>query len=172
MNAPSRADAGFTLIELLVVIAIIGILSSVVLASLNTARSKGADAAIKSQMEQMRVQAELYYSNHNGYSTVSSFGDDDKTGCTTDANASQTVFNTTDGIGNLTLSALGNLSSGARPLCRASTASWALAMPLHNPTGSNTGWCVDSSGASKEVNVVFDVGKSGLLLNGSTARCP
>ncbi len=50
---------GFTLIELLVVIAIIGILSAVVLASLNTARSKGKDAAIQSNLESIRSQAEL-----------------------------------------------------------------------------------------------------------------
>jgi prepilin-type N-terminal cleavage/methylation domain-containing protein len=55
--------SGFTLIELLVVIAIIGILSSVVLASLNTARNKGADAAIKSNIDNARAQAELYYDN-------------------------------------------------------------------------------------------------------------
>ena len=59
---------GFTLIELLVVIAIIGILSAVVLASLNTARSKGNYAAVKSNLATIQTQAELYYdSNANTY---------------------------------------------------------------------------------------------------------
>jgi len=66
-------NKGFTLIELLVVIAIIGILASVVLASLNTARDKGADAAIKSNLNNARAQAELYYdSNGQSYANVCS----------------------------------------------------------------------------------------------------
>jgi prepilin-type N-terminal cleavage/methylation domain-containing protein len=61
-----KLDRGFTLIELLVVIAIIGILASVVLASLNTARDKGADAATKSNLNNIRAQAELVYDNDSG----------------------------------------------------------------------------------------------------------
>lgn len=63
-----RNQRGFTLIELLVVVAIIGLLSSVVLASLNTARQKGRDARRIADLKQLQVALELYYaSNSNAY---------------------------------------------------------------------------------------------------------
>ena len=60
-----RYTKGFTLIELLVVIAIIGILASVVLVSLNTARQKGKDARVISDVQQLRTAFE---SGYNGTS--------------------------------------------------------------------------------------------------------
>ena len=66
-----RKRLAFTLIELLVVIAIIGILSAIVLASLNTARVKSSDAAVKENLTNMRSQAALFYeSAGNSYAEV------------------------------------------------------------------------------------------------------
>ena len=66
-----QASKGFTLIELLVVIAIIGILSSIVLASLNSARQKGRDARRVSDIKQLQLALELYYDSNptTGYPT-------------------------------------------------------------------------------------------------------
>jgi len=65
---------GFTLIELLVVIAIIGLLSSIVLSSLQVARLKAADAAVQQEAAQMRVLMEQERSNSGTYVAIKSGG--------------------------------------------------------------------------------------------------
>lgn len=63
----TRTSRGFTLIELLVVIAIIGILSSVVLASLNDARQKSRDAKRIADIKQLQLALELYFDSNGTY---------------------------------------------------------------------------------------------------------
>jgi prepilin-type N-terminal cleavage/methylation domain-containing protein len=58
---------GFTLIELLVVIAIIGILASIILASLSTAQAKGRDARRVSDIKEIQLALDLYYDANSSY---------------------------------------------------------------------------------------------------------
>ncbi|MCR4284139.1 MAG: type II secretion system GspH family protein [Parcubacteria group bacterium] len=67
INRAIKQERGFTLIELLVIIAIIGILSSVVLASLNTARTKARDAKRISEVRQIQTALALYYDTYGQY---------------------------------------------------------------------------------------------------------
>jgi len=67
-------NKGFTLIELMVVIAIIGLLSSVILAALNTTRSKGRDAKRVASVKQIQIALELYYDKNGVYPTSGSCG--------------------------------------------------------------------------------------------------
>ncbi len=62
---------GFTLVELLVVIAIIGLLASVVLTSLSSARRKSRDAKRVADMKQLATAMELYYNDFSGYPAAS-----------------------------------------------------------------------------------------------------
>ncbi|HEY0980462.1 MAG TPA: type II secretion system protein [Candidatus Paceibacterota bacterium] len=66
-NFNTKISGGFTLIELLVVIAVIGILASVILASLNSARGKAKDAKKVSELRSLSTALQMYYDQ---YATV------------------------------------------------------------------------------------------------------
>jgi len=61
---------GFTLIELLVVIAIIGVLASIVLASVSTARAKARDAKRISEIRQIETALQMYHNDNGRYPPI------------------------------------------------------------------------------------------------------
>jgi len=62
-----KKSKSFTLIELLVVIAIIGILATIILASISSARARGRDARRKSDLAQLHRALVLYYQDNEEY---------------------------------------------------------------------------------------------------------
>ena len=143
---------GFTLIELLVVIAIIGILSAVVLASLNTARSKGSDAAIQSDLEAIRVQAEVYYNDNSTYSQYVT--------AVTCPTTGTTMWNANTGIKNAIIAADNANGSGKTVRCVSSTNYYVVQAELVNGIGGKTNWCIDSTGAAIANNAPLTIAYS------------
>lgn len=132
---------GFTLIELLVVIAIIGILSSIVIASLNSARTKGSVAAVKGSLAQVRAQAENYYDTNATYGASVS-----ATVSTTGTVTSATGF-VTDTVLQAQLKQAALQSSATTTITTNSGGNlWAISTTLKN----GKQYCIANDGTNKE----------------------
>ena len=73
----NKFKQGFTLIELLVVVAIISLLSSIVFASLNSARAKARDAVRAQDMQTIYTMLVQYSLQYNGIPTPNTYGVND-----------------------------------------------------------------------------------------------
>jgi prepilin-type N-terminal cleavage/methylation domain-containing protein len=112
----------FTLIELLVVIAVIGILASLLLVALRTARDKAQDARIKNDLGNIRNQAEMVY---------------------VESHASSYVGLTSDNDYQVLIADIGR-QGGTLIITNIAEKTFAISTKLN----TNGNWCVDSQGLS------------------------
>lgn len=132
-----KSQKGFTLIELLVVIAIIGILSSVVLASLNSARNKARDVTIKSNLKNAISQGELFYNTNTTYpNSYTSICTDGMVGGAKAIGAFVLAAAKASGLSTYTFN-VGGTSITAT--CNNNANAWAAEVPLTNIGTSGTG---------------------------------
>lgn len=140
-----KLHRGFTLIELLVVVVIIGVLATIVVASLNSASKKGKDAGIKSNLVDARAQGEIFYNTNTvnplSYIDVCTNG---VVGGAQGIGAAVYAATQAAGLANFTNDAASSISQA---VCNddPSGAAWASEVPLRQ----GGFWCVDSTNASK-----------------------
>lgn len=171
------AAKGFTLIELLVVIAIIGLLSSIVLASLNSARGKGNDAAIKEQVHQLQLLYAQEYSDNSSYNALKGWSNGTNGWFTTTAQCAAPAGNFTGNYGAQAkqicaaiVSAAGGASNcpGSGAGCLYTSGAYADTVDKFNILaylpGAKVWWCVGSSGAYSQTSDTN-------MANGTTYSC-
>lgn len=150
----SNLNKGFTLIELLIVISIIGILSSIVLSSLTSAKGKGVNASLKNNLSNLRTQAEIFFDDNGTFSGL----------C---ANAKfVSMVNAVHSVSGATaVNFLLATAQTDKTQCHSNNApmGWVVSSVLKQQEGSYVYWCTDYKGF---------IGGRVSPLAGSDVNCP
>lgn len=162
-----KKNKGFTLLELLVVLVIIGLLAAIVMSALSSARKRGGDAGIKSNLHTVRNQAAIFFANNNTFGATYDGGGAGGDNCpAVEFPSGQSMFQVDKVIISAINKALNDAGGvlTAETWCYNNATTWAVAVNLKsNPAYS---WCVDSSGKSKQVNAIPQ-----LAVNSTTHLC-
>lgn len=111
----------------MIVIAIIGLLSAIVLGSLQASRERGANSAVKQNLSSLRSEIELLYSNA----------------------ATPTYVGVCSDAKIVKIRDAANVASGGTMVCYSNVGTWAASSPLKVPEGAYNYWCVDTSGTAR-----------------------
>lgn len=134
--------SGFTLLELLVVVGLIGIISAIVVVSLDSSRKSGDDAAVKSNLRTIANQAEIFYLDNGN-----SYGEDFASACP-EADPSSGVMYAGDSVMAEAIAEAVKRGNGS--YCYSDQSKWAVAVGLKS--NANASWCIDSQGAALQIN--------------------
>ena len=163
MNNKKIFKRGFTLIELLVVVAIIGLLATVVVAALNNARNKGGDAGVQTNLRSVSNGAELFFVNNTNSYLPSGGSTFTIATCPAYNVAGTNMLSRDKNISGAIAQAVSNGGNNGSS-CYNSANAWAVAVGLK--TSATTSWCVDSTGAARQV-----ASAPGSAINASTFIC-
>ena len=130
-----RFVTGFTLIELMIVIGIIGVMSTIVIVNMNSARLKAVDARIKIELASVRRAAAVYYDTAG----AETYGNNANS-----CNAASSMFKQDGVIDNL-LTSVDDIQ-GVSITCRSNGTNFAVSANLISVSGAfDDNWCIDST---------------------------
>lgn len=134
-----KSIKSFTLIELFIVVALIGVLASVVMVSLSSARKKAQVSAVKQAMYYLINQGAIYLNDHPSFAEVTT---SPRIGCY----ISSTFLTDTFFADNTPAQIIANIDKNGAPIACAISAS-GNSFSLIASVGDNMNLCVDSEGA-------------------------